>query len=368
MQPSKTPSNPSISEQPCIHPKDGIERDIFVTAIQERSVSFVEKALAQGFDPNFKNPGGYTPLMIAAGLSQAYLVNILLEAGADPNVLDNRTGNSALHLAAMGGSRQVMQLLIDRGAFSNLQNPSQGHTPLIDAVIYKNPDAVQVLLDEGANLNIRNNWGHSAEDFINDLLGQPNTDTSRIQAIKAAFDKRRQADGEKKASMRLFQAVLDNDVGTVRLCIKEGDEINAVYPVESTGNDGHTPLLAAARDGRGEITALLLDAGADPYISDYLYKAFPIFKSCYMGKLNTAEIQVTRGVDIHVQGPWNGYSPLHDALWQGHLEIAELLVNAGADLTLVALNGRTPLDMAIIEYGDKHPIVNLIRSKLREGA
>ncbi|XXX74574.1 ankyrin repeat domain-containing protein [Sorangium sp. So ce134] len=343
-----------------------VDQGSFVDAIRANSVAFVERALAEGMSPNYKDPAGYTPLMIAAGLSRAHLVRSLLKAHADPNVIDDGTGNSALHFCAMGGSAEVARLLIGRGAFINLQNPSQGHTPLIDAVIYKSPKVVAVLLEAGANIQIKNNWGHSAEDFIADLLKQPGTEKERINAVSAAFEARRAADARKKAEMRLFQAVLDGNASAVEECIRNGDDLNQVYPVEQTGNDGHTPLLAAARDGQGEICQLLLEAGADPYIPDYLYKAFPIFKSAYMGKLNTAKVQVEHGVDIHVQGPWNGYTPLHDALWQGHPDIAELLVRAGADVTLRALDGRTPLDIAVETYGANAPITVLLRSRTSE--
>jgi hypothetical protein len=43
---------------------------------------------------------------------------------------------------------------------------------------------------------------------------------------------------------------------------------------------------------------------------------------------------------------------------------AQMLIEAGSDVTLVALNGRTPLDLAIETYGEGHTIVALIRSKL----
>lgn len=344
------------------------DKESFVAAIRADAVSVVERALAEGFAPNYKTAAGYTPLMLAAGLARPYLVRILLEAGADPNVIDDRTGNSALHLAAMGGSGDVAGQLIACGAFLNLQNPSQGHTSLIDAVIYKSPAVVDVLLAAGANTQVKNNWGYSAWDFIGDLTKQPGTEKARINAIHAAFEARKAADQAKKDAMTLFQAVLAGDAKAAGERIAAGDDLNQVWPVEQSGNDGHTPLLAAARDGDEVITRMLLAAGADPYLGDYLYKAFPIFKSAYMGHRNTAEAQVEAGVDIHVQGPWNGYSPLHDALWQGHVDVAEALVMAGADVTLRALTGKTPVDIAVETYGEDHPITVLVRSRLpRQG-
>ena len=346
-------------DQPCS------DKESFAAAIREDAVSVVERALAGGFAPNCKTAAGYTPLMLAAALARPYLVRVLLKAGADPNVIDDRTGNSALHLAAMGGSADVAGQLIACGAFLNLQNPSQGHTPLIDAVIYKSPAVVNVLLAAGANTQVKNNWGYSAWDFIGDLMKQPGTEKARISAIHSAFEARKAADQAKKNAMKLFQAVKAADDKAVAECIAAGDDLNQVWPVEQSGDDGHTPLLAAARDGHDEITRMLLAAGADPYIGDYLYKAFPIFKSAYMGRGNTAVAQVEAGVDINVQGPWNGYSPLHDALWQGHVDVAEVLVRAGADVTLRALTGKTPVDIALETYGADDPVTVLVRSRLQ---
>jgi ankyrin repeat protein len=88
------------------------------------------------------------------------------------------------------------------------------------------------------------------------------------------------------------------------------------------GNDGHTPLLAAARDGKEEITRMLLAAGADPYLGDYLQ------------------------------------------VWQGHVDVAEVLEMGGADVTLRALTEKPPVDIAVETYGEAHPITVLVRFRL----
>jgi len=70
------------------------------------------------------------------------------------------------------------------------------------------------------------------------------------------------------------------------------------------------------------------------------------------------------GIDLDVQGPINGYTPLHDALWHGFVECAEVLVNAGASLTLLGHDGKTPLDVAVEVSGADSSIAKLIRSKM----
>jgi ankyrin repeat protein len=46
------------------------------------------------------------------------------------------------------------------------------------------------------------------------------------------------------------------------------------------------------------------------------------------------------------QGPYNGYTPLMDAVWHGHFDAARVLVETGADLSLRGHDGRTALDLA----------------------
>ena len=337
---------------------------IFIEAVKDNHVSEVDQMLANGFSPDFKDPSGRTPLMYAAARGLTYIVKVLLEAGADVNVLDNRMGGSALHYVTMAGTGACAELLIGRGAHINLQNPSQGHCPLLDAVIYKNVAVAKVLLDAGANLNIKNNWGWGPAEFIGALMAQPGTEKVRITAIKAAWDARVARDQAAKDKMQIFQATLAGDVAKVKARIAAGDDVNAVWPIEQSGNDGHTALIAAARDGKTEITALLLAAGADPYATDSLYKALGLHKSAYMGNPGTQQAQVDAQLDLDIQGPWQGFTPLHDALWQGHPDCAEILIKGGADVHLEAVTGELPVDLAVATFGANHPIVTLLRGRM----
>jgi ankyrin repeat protein len=358
------PTNNLPPAQPRIPMTASDSQLAFFAAVQANHVSLVDQALADGFNPNIKDPSGRTPLMYAAARGHAYIVRVLVGAGADVNVLDNRMGGSPLHYCAMAGTAACARTLIGAGAHINLQNPSQGHCPLLDAIIYKNVAVTQVLLDAGANLNVKNNWGWGPADFIKALLGQPGTEKERINAINAAFTARAAADQARKDGMQLFQAVLAGDVAKVKARIAAGEDVNAVWPVEQGGNDGHTALIAAARDGQAEITALLLAAKADPYAVDSLYKALALHKSAYMGHPNSARPQVDALLDLDIQGPWQGFTPLHDAIWQGHPDVAEVLIAGGADVTLEAVTGQTPLDLAVATFGDNHLIVQLLRDRM----
>ncbi|WP_292748377.1 ankyrin repeat domain-containing protein [Nostoc sp. NMS4] len=58
------------------------------------------------------------------------------------------------------------------------------------------------------------------------------------------------------------------------------------------------------------------------------------------------KILIEYGINIDAQGPYNGYTALHDAVWQDNIEGVRLLVNAGASLDIKGKNGDTPLDIA----------------------
>jgi ankyrin repeat protein len=47
-----------------------------------------------------------------------------------------------------------------------------------------------------------------------------------------------------------------------------------------------------------------------------------------------------------LQGPVNGYTALHNAVWHGSREAARLLLEAGADTAIKGWDGNTALDLA----------------------
>ncbi len=78
-------------------------------------------------------------------------LSFLLSKGANPNMRDGG-GNTALMLSAQLGYAEGLSLLIDRGAQVDLAN-STGETPLIRAVQNRDIATVRTLLTAGANPN-----------------------------------------------------------------------------------------------------------------------------------------------------------------------------------------------------------------------
>lgn len=78
---------------------------------------------------------------------------ILAEGPVDVNVKNSR-GRTSLHIAADKGAYEIVKLLIDAGANVNILD-KYGYTPLSDALSYA--DIVKALLDAGADINLGRN-------------------------------------------------------------------------------------------------------------------------------------------------------------------------------------------------------------------
>jgi ankyrin repeat protein len=122
--------------------------------------------VANGADPNIRNNDDNTPLIVAAGLARIEgessipeahareAVELLLSLGSDIQAV-NKTGNMALHAAAMAGLDRVVEDLVRHGAPINARN-KDGATPLklangyIDNLLYVRPSTAALLKTLGA--------------------------------------------------------------------------------------------------------------------------------------------------------------------------------------------------------------------------
>ncbi|WP_207266751.1 sigma-70 family RNA polymerase sigma factor [Pseudomonas sp. GW101-3H06] len=83
----------------------------------------VKLHIARGDDLNARDGGGVTPLMLASARKKKGIVQLLLAAGAKPELLDPE-GRNALQYAEMGKCAQCIALLREALSFSRLVNES----------------------------------------------------------------------------------------------------------------------------------------------------------------------------------------------------------------------------------------------------
>ncbi|MEO8670577.1 MAG: ankyrin repeat domain-containing protein [Tahibacter sp.] len=117
----------------------------------------VRQLLTEGSDPNERDEAGFVPLHWAALRGAAGdmqpIVRLLVDAGADMNVLASTGTDSVLSWAVESGSVAMVVLLIRCGVDVNL--PASGVTPLMRAGATGNVIIVNLLLQHGADPNTR---------------------------------------------------------------------------------------------------------------------------------------------------------------------------------------------------------------------
>jgi ankyrin repeat protein len=111
-------------------------------------VPAIKLLLAHGANPNLPNIHGTTPIMAAAGLSSNEIdtrgrfktqadavesINLLVKAGADINAHETRSGQTALHGAALWGWNDVVKALVAHNADLNAKD-KKGMSPLDSAL------------------------------------------------------------------------------------------------------------------------------------------------------------------------------------------------------------------------------------------
>ncbi|CAL4073810.1 unnamed protein product, partial [Meganyctiphanes norvegica] len=102
---------------------------------------------------------GLTPL-ISAAMRQSDnigIARILLEAGADPNILQKGVNRTALHYTALIPNREEFaKLLLDYGADSDIKD-NGGDTALHITADKGRKEVAKILLAAGANKSLHNN-------------------------------------------------------------------------------------------------------------------------------------------------------------------------------------------------------------------
>ncbi len=128
-----------------------------VDAARQGNVKLATELLAQGADPNQRDPQGSTALHEAAYRGDLVLARILLHSGVKINAPDS-AGITALHAACFDGRQDIAALLIKSGADVR-QADRGGLTALHYAAAGGYPAIVKLLVTAGADVNARSSQG-----------------------------------------------------------------------------------------------------------------------------------------------------------------------------------------------------------------
>jgi ankyrin repeat protein len=252
---------------------------------------------------------GETPLMHAGVYSDAAMVKLLLEHGANVNIA-SRDGATPLMRAA--GDFDKAQLLLARGATIDAKS-NLGRTPLLIAAAFPgNVRTVQLLLARGANVNDQD---QSGDTCLASACKRGDAEMSKVLLEAGA----NVAAGESWFGRPpLVWAAEEGNVATLVCLLEHG--AGKVQP--------HLDIALSSAAGRGPIEAvrLLLENGANPNAPSPIAGYTPLMWAAYHedANLETVKLLLAKGANPKAQGA-NGESPLSLAKKRGNDAMAELL-------------------------------------------
>jgi ankyrin repeat protein len=126
----------------------------------------LKNLLAHGADVNIQSEIGETALTKCFEeplCDEDHTALLLLEAGANPNHIAHSCGYGALHYAS---TKYAVDILVDHGANINLIG-KDGNTPLHHAIrCGKDDEVIDALVNRGADLFVKNNKGQTCAQLL----------------------------------------------------------------------------------------------------------------------------------------------------------------------------------------------------------
>ncbi|XP_068566162.1 ankyrin repeat and SAM domain-containing protein 6-like isoform X2 [Cebidichthys violaceus] len=359
------------------------------TALQFASASghenLVRFLLRKGTSVDSRNNYGWTPLMQAARFGHLTVAHILLENGAEINGR-NRLGASVLTMAARGGHAHVVKLLLESGAYvddydhlavaaegvSNGNNnnscsaagfgggegcPGAGGREFMDIIAlmvasqHGHEASVRLLLEWGSDVNFSQKttgWGPlmvatlGGKVAVTQQLVERGADPDRVNVLsKTAFELAMQL------KQRDIKAYLDS--------------ITTVRP--QTDDERRRPdVFSALKLGNSQLVKEILEEDPTQVNSSNQEGASPLMIAAVSGQLEVVQLMVEKNADIDKQDAVHGWTALMQATYHGNKDIVKYLLSQGADVNLRAKNGYTAFDLVMLLNDPDTELVRLLAS------
>lgn len=316
------------------------QRTALEVAVISQHPRVVELLLNAGADPESRMRSGCSLLITAlAGPHKLEMLSMLVNKGADVNAAQDgyRRPRSLLPLAIHDGDHEVTRFLLGAGVNIDKSDALLG-TALRTAAAHEDVEAVQMLVDAGADIDAPT--GDSARGTAESL-------TTPIQ-----------------------QASLTGNAEIVQILVSEGANVNAFlwdcnHALESResyrkyhwerrdGFEEHyqhitmTPLQAAVFRRDPVIVRMLLDAGA--HVDEKSYGDTPLQMAAVLDETRIMHILRRHGADVNAPaGYYGGMTALQAAARAGNCKLVQEMLVSGSEINAAAsfYGGRTALQAA----------------------
>ncbi|XP_041649618.1 B-cell lymphoma 3 protein homolog [Cheilinus undulatus] len=155
-------------------------------AVITQQAKMVEALLSAGADPTTLDRNGQTALHLCCEYDQHDCLSVVLSSSLSSACLEIRNfeGLSPLHLAVLRGRKDLAGMLLDAGADINAMDIKSGQSPVMHAVESNNADMVHFLIERGCDVNSQSYSGNTA---LHSACGRGQVDTVRL-LLKSGAD------------------------------------------------------------------------------------------------------------------------------------------------------------------------------------
>lgn len=264
--------------------------------------------------------------------------------------------------ACRNGQKNIVQILLKKGGIDLNKRDAEGNTPLYYACLKGYRDIVILLLDNGADAAVTNNRSESPlhaaarsgnKEIISRLLVEKEidlntTDNEGRTPLLCLLDNKRT-----DAALFLVDKGADTDIAdstghkAIDYATAHGlrEVVSRLSIEKSSDVFGNTPLHQAVYNGQSEIVRTLLAASGEMLNAPNDNGETPLMIACMKANLMTATLLIEAGADVD-KALLNGTAPLHFAAQSGNKFIGRALLEAKASINVQNENGETPLIMA----------------------
>ncbi|CAG5895678.1 unnamed protein product [Menidia menidia] len=339
--------------------------------------------LENGAEINGRNRLGASVLTMAARGGHVHVVKLLLESGAFVDDYDhlavaaeavpNGNNNNSCRLVGpeasgwiWGGSaalsvglRWLWLLYRSATGFGSAEGCPRGGggrefmdiTALMVASQHGHEAAVRLLLEWGSDVNFSQKttgWGPlmaatlSGKVAVTQQLVESRADPDRVNVLsKTAFE----------LAMQLKQKEIKAYL----------DSITTVRP--QTDDERRRPdVFSALKLGNSQLVKEILEEDAAQVNSSNQDGASPLMMAAVSGQLEVVQLMVDKNADIDKQDGVHGWTALMQATYHGNKDIVKYLLSQGADVNLRAKNGYTAFDLVMLLNDPDTELVRLLAS------